>query len=146
MVLDSTLNFLLGWTIKLAKPWGIVIVSFIITLLTTLVYKYFTDQEALKKIKEDNKKLQEEMKNHKDNPTKMAELQKEMLQKSLIEPMKHQVKPLIITFLPFLLIFGWLRTTYQTAGPMLFGLEWFGTYFVTSIIFSIILRKLLKVE
>ena len=124
---------------------GVIIVAFIITLLTTLVYKYFTDQEALKKIKEDHKLLQEEMKNNKDNPKRMAELQKEMLQKGLLEPMKHQLKPLLITFIPFILIFGWLRETYQAVGDIFIGLGWFGTYIIFSIIFSMILRKVMKV-
>src|SRR3989338_1531724 len=141
MVLNSIVDFLFNWTTEFGPLWGVIIVAGIITLITTLVYKYFTDQKALKKIKEDHKDLQEEMKKHKENPAKMAELQKQLLQKGLIEPMKHQLKPLLITFIPFILIFGWLKTTYQSSGDMLFGFGWFGTYIIFSIIFSIILRK-----
>jgi|SRR3989344_1230966 len=146
MVLDNFVNILFSWTLKFGYMWGIIIIAFILTLLTTLVYKYFTDQEALKNIKEENKKLQEEMKSHKGNPAKMAELQKQALQKGLIEPMKHQIKPLLITFLPFILIFGWLRTTYGDVGTIFLGMGWFGTYFIFSIIFSMALRKVLKVH
>jgi|SRR3989344_4120309 len=143
--LNSIINFLLGWTLRLGYLWSLIIISFILALLTTLVYKYFTDQDALKKIKEDNKKIQEEIKANKDNPQKMAELQKEALHKGFIEPMKHQIKPMIITILPFILIFGWLRTTYADVGSIFLGLEWFWTYFIFSFIFSMILRKALKV-
>lgn len=152
MVIDTFFNATLGWSLHLSKEprtaalIGIVFISFLITLLSTLVYKYFTDQNALKQIKEDNKKLQAQMKEHKGNVSKMAELQKEALQKGLIEPMKHQVKPLLITFIPFILIFGWLRATYESTGDIFLSFGWFGTYIIFSIVFSIVLRKLLKVE
>lgn len=151
MVIDTVFNFLLGWTLKLGSPLvGVLIISFIITLLTTLVYKYFTDQNALKQIKEDNKKLQEEMKKYKDDPKKVMELQKEAFSKGFMEPMKHQLKPLLITFIPFLLIFSWMRKVYAASdavvlnlGIMSFG--WFGTYIISSIVFSMILRKVMNV-
>ena len=136
---------MLSWTLKFGNIGSILIITLILAFLTTLVYKYFTDQEALKKIKEDSKKLQEEMKVHKDNPKKMAELQKEALQNSFIAPFKHQMKPLLITFIPFVLIFGWLRQTFSLSGHIFLGIGWFGTYFIFSIIFSTIFRKLFKV-
>ncbi len=150
MGFDSIVNFLLGWTLKLGNFGGIVMISFIVTLLTTLVYKYFTDQEALKKIKEDNKKLQDEMKIHKDNPAKVMALQKEAFSKGFLEPMKHQLKPLLITFIPIILIFSWLGKTYgvndvKYINFLFIHLGWLGTYIVFSIIFSMILRKMMKV-
>ncbi len=145
MALEGFFNFIFGWALKLSSLLGIIIITFIITLLTTLVYKYFTDQEALKKVKEDNKRLQQEMKDHKGDVKKMAELQKEVFQKGFIEPMKHQWKPLLITFLPFILIFGWLRVTYANAGDIFLGMGWFGTYIIFSILFSMVLRKILNV-
>lgn len=145
MVLETFFNAILGWTTKLGGAWGIIIISLIITLITTLVYKYFTDQVALKKIRDDNQKLQEEMKNSKSDPKRMAELQKQMLQNGFMKPMKHQLKPLLITFIPFILIFSWLRTTYTPMGKLAFGMGWFGIYIISSIVFSMILRKLMKV-
>jgi len=146
MAFESFFNAIFGWAVKIGQLYGIIIISFIIALITTLVYKYFTDQTALKQLKEDNKKLQEEMKNAKGDVKKMADLQKQALQKGFLEPMRHQLKPLIITFIPFILIFGWLRTTYANTGPIFFGyFGWFGTYIIFSIIFTTILRKLLKV-
>ena len=145
MVLEGFFDFVFGWTFRFGNLSAILIVSFIITLLTTLVYKYFTNQDALKKLKEENQEIQKKMKEHKGDVKKMAELQKEALQKSLIEPMKHQLKPLLITFIPFLLVFGWLRLRYADTGDLLFGLGWFGIYVISSILFSMVLRKLLKV-
>ena len=143
--LNELIGFLLNWTMKYGDFGSIVIVSFILGFFTTLVYKYFTNQDALKKIKEENKRLQDEMKNHKDNPKRMAELQKEALQKSLIEPFKHQMKPLLITFAPFVLVFGWLRANFAGAGDIFLVFGWFGTYIIFSIIFSSLMRKMLRV-
>lgn len=146
MAFERFFDIIFGWAIRLTGDFGgIIIISFIITLLTTLVYKYFTDQEALKRIKDENKQLQDKMKEHKGDVKKMAELQKEALQKGLIEPMKHQLKPLLITMIPFVLIFGWLRKTYENTGDLFLIFGWFGTYVIFSIIFSMALRKLLKV-
>ena len=149
MSVSTIVDFLLGWSLKLGKFYGLLTISFLITLITTLVYKYFTDQEALKKLKEDNKGLQEEMKKHKDNPSKMMELQKEAFSKGF-EPMKHQLKPMLITAIPLLLIFTWLRKVYGVGGEIYINLGfihlgWLGTYIIFSIIFSMVLRKLFKV-
>ena len=54
--------------------------SGIIALLITLVQKYTVDQESLKKIKGEQKLLQEEMKKYKDHPEKLLELQKKQLE------------------------------------------------------------------
>ncbi len=145
MVFEKFFNSIFGWVLKFDPVYGIAVVAFIITLLSTLAYKYLTDQEALKKLKEDNKKLQEDMKNAKGDVKKMTELQKEAFQKGFIEPMKHQMKPIIVTFIPFVVVFTWLRNTYQNQGEILFSLGWFGTYIIFSILFSILLRKALKV-
>ncbi len=135
----------LGWTLKLGPLYGIIIVSFVITLITTVVYKYATDQEALKKLKDENKELQAKMKEHKENPAKIKEINSELAKKSM-ESLKHQIKPMIITFLPLFLIFGWLRKSYAGSTENIFLIfGWFGTYFVFSFIFSIVLRKVLKV-
>ncbi len=60
----------------------------------------------MKEIKENQKRIQEEMKNHKGNQEKLMELQKEMMQ-DLPEQMKHSFKPMLITLIPILLIFSW---------------------------------------
>ena len=122
---------------------GILIVSFILMLLTTLVYKYFTNQEVLKRLKEENKSLSEEMKKNRDNPQRLLELQKQQMSKSL-EPLKHQMKPMLITFIPFILVFGLLKNAYN--GILVLGMNWFWAYLIFSIVFSMILRKLMKVH
>ncbi len=145
MVLDSFFNKIFGFLIGADPLLGILTISFLLTLIITILYKVFTDQEALKTIKDELKDMREEMKNFKDDPQKMMELNKKSMQKSL-EQMKHTIKPMLITMLPLLIIFSWLRSTYSEIGPLILGLSWLWVYIISSVIFSIILRKILKVN
>jgi len=127
------------------SPAGsLLIISFILTLLTTLIYKYTTDQELMKTFKEESKKIQQEMKLLKNDPNKMMEKNKEMMEKNM-KVMKQSFKPLIYTFIPFAIIFFGLRNIYEPFGKILFGLSWIWIYIISSVIFSIIMRKVLKV-
>lgn len=145
MVLDSFFNFVFGWAITIDPAFGLILISLIFTFLVTLAYKYFTDQTLMKQLKEDLKKLRKEMKDFKDNPEKMIDIQKKSFEKSM-QQMKMQFKPMLITLIPLLLLFSWLRVTYQDTGDVLFGLSWLWIYILTSIIFSLILRKVLQVH
>ena len=79
--------------------WGIVV-----TMVSTLITKWLTDQEALKALKARQKELNADMKKHKDNPKLMEEMQMEVL-KITGTMMKSQFKPLLVTIIPFLLLF-----------------------------------------
>ena len=129
--------------------WSVIILSFVITLFVTLAYKFFTDQKLLKSIKEEMKQLQGEVKKARDNPERMMQLNQEMMRKNAIL-LKSSFKPMVITLIPILIIFGWLRKTFGNNGDLLhiFGLSfgWLGTYIISSIIFSMVLRKVLKVH
>ena len=104
-----------------------------------------TNQELMKSLKAEIKDFQKEMKGYKDDAVKMMELQKKAMQKNM-KYMKHSMKPTLFTFVPIIIIFGWLRTTYTPIGPLIFGLNWIWIYIASSIVFSIVLRKILKVH
>lgn len=145
MVLENFFNALFGWAIKISPLFGMIIISLVMTLITTLAYKYFTDQHAVKGIRDDMKNLQKEMKESADEKRKLA-ISKEIWQKNL-EAMKHNFKPMLITFIPIIVIFQWLRLAYTGYGVILFGyFQWLGTYIIFSLIFSLALRKLLNVH
>ncbi len=94
------------------KPfWAILVLSLVLSFLITLVYKRFTNQQLLKQLKEDMKKNQTSMKEHKDNPEKLAQIQQETLRANM-QLMKHSLRPTLITFLPIILIFGWVSAHY----------------------------------
>lgn len=145
MVLNSFFDAVFGRLIDYNQLIALLVISFILTLITTLAYKYLTDQNKIKLLKDELKAIQEEMKKFKDDPKKMIELQKQSFQKGFIDMMRHQMKPLIITLVPLFIVFNWLRVTYAASGDLIFGLGWFGVYFISAILFSMILRKLLRV-
>ncbi len=111
-ILDPVLNLLFGWTKLLPSALGILILALIITLITTLIYKYTTDQKLLKTVKEKQKKLQDEMKKSRDNPKKMMKINKEMMELSM-SMMKESFKSMLYTILPILILFGWIASNYS---------------------------------
>ncbi|MDP3918425.1 MAG: EMC3/TMCO1 family protein [Nanoarchaeota archaeon] len=147
MSFTSMLNPILGPIMSIPSPYNLILISFLITGAITLVYKFMTDQTLMKELKAEMKSMQKEMKEFKNDPDKMIGLQKQVMEKNL-KYMMQSLKPTIITFIPIIIIFGWLRTYYTELGDpiVLFGLSWFWSYFIITIILSIALRKLLKVH
>lgn len=90
--------------------WIIFIISVLVTLLTTVIYKYTTDQNELKKIKKEMKELKEKMKKHSNDQKKMMSIQKDMLDKNMVM-MKQSFKSMLYTFIPLILIFAWMNST-----------------------------------
>ena len=145
MVLESFFDLIFGWAVNISPLFGMIFISFILTLIVTLIYKYTTDQKSMKDLKDELKNLQKKMKEHKEDNSKMMEIQKEAMEKN-IKYMKHTFVPMILTFLPIIIIFGWIKAEYAEEGKIFFGLfGWLGTYIIFSIIFSYGLRKILKV-
>jgi len=148
MVLDSFFNAIFGWAIGQPPSLvGLIVVSIVLTFFVTLVYKFMTDQEALKSIKKEMKEIRKEMKEVKDDPTRMMELNKQSMEKSMVQ-MKNSFKPMIITFIPLIIIFGWLRNVYEGVDLNFLGFinGWLWVYIIFSMIISIILRKIMKVH
>jgi uncharacterized membrane protein (DUF106 family) len=121
-------------------------VVFIITLITTIIQKYATDQKALREIKEEQKKLQGKMNEFKNNPEKLMQLQKEQFA-MMPKQMKLSMRGIAYTGIPFILFFRWFNDYFLALGsPKFFGfLGWFWFYFIFSLIFSMILKKYMKV-
>ncbi len=106
--LDSMLNPVLLPLLKLGPFFTIFVLSFIISLIIVLVYKYFTNQEEMKRLKELQKEYTQKIKGLKDKPEEMMRIQKEAMQ-SNFQYMKHSFKATLITMLPVLLLFGWMN-------------------------------------
>lgn len=119
---------------------SIIIISIVVTFISTLITKWLTNQEHLKDLKKRQKELSEEMKKHKDNPDKLMALQSEALKITGVM-MKSSFKPLLITFIPFLILLYWLRAVFT---PIM-GTGWIWWYIVASLVSSIVLRKVMKV-
>jgi len=117
---------------------SLAVFSVVVTLISTLVQKYFTDQEHLKSLKKRQKEIQAEIRKTKE-PSVMQELNLEMMQLTGVM-FKSSMKPMFVTIIPFIILFTWLRSIYA---PILGGWIWY--YLGYSIVASIILRKVLKV-
>ena len=141
-VLDPSAGVFLNWNVTI----GMLIITGIITLITTLLQKFLTDQDALKTIKEEQKIVQEEMKLAKASPEKSMALSKKSLELTMTA-MPMTMRPLMYTVIPFVLFLRWFQD-YFTENPVhiLGFMSWFWAYLVFSIIFSSIFRKVLKVH
>ncbi len=116
--LDPVLNPVLQPLLDMSPFWGIIILALIITLIITLAYKFFTNQNEMKRLKDQQKEFQKRMKELKDKPEEMMKIQKEAM-KANLEYMKHSFKVTLITFIPIILIFGWMNghLTYEPIFP-----------------------------
>lgn len=140
--LDPSAGALLNWNLTI----GMILVVFIITLITTLIQKYATDQKALKELKHEQKILQEEMKKFRDNPAKVSELSKKQME-FIPRTFKLTSRTVLFTGIPFILFFRWFYDFFNVLGqPKFFGfLSWFWFYLIFTLLFSSILRKVMKV-
>lgn len=102
-IFDSILNPLLQ---ALGPLLSMLIVSFVVALLTTLIYRYATDQEKMKSLKSSMKRYRKKVSNAKDDPDKAMKLQKEMM-KMNGDYMRHSFKSMIFTIIPVMLFLGW---------------------------------------
>ncbi len=141
LILDPTAGKLLDFNLN----WGMVGIAGIISLSLTLIQKYTVDNETLRKLKQEQKLLSEEMKKFRDNPEKILELQKKQFE-FVPKTMDITLRPLIYTAIPIILFFRWFSDYFAALeGIKIFGFfSWFWAYLVFSIIFSMIFRKMLK--
>ena len=140
-ILDPVFSPLLNWNIFL----GMSLIVLVLSILMTLVQKYCVDQESLKEIKKRQKEIQKEMKEYREHPEKIAELSKEQFE-FMGKMMKISMGSIVYTAIPFILLFRWLSDYFSLIDYSFFGvLSWFWFYLLASIVFSSILRKILKV-
>lgn len=141
-LLDPTAGFLLNWDLN----FGMLIIVFIITLITTVVQKYATDQKTLKELRNEQKEIQKQMKEFQNHPQKLMELQKKQFA-MMPRQMKLSMRAIIYTGIPFILFFRWFNDFFIAADSPRFwlGMGWFLFYFIFAIVFGSFLRKWLDV-
>jgi len=116
--------------------WFIIFISFIITLISTLVYKYTTNQKLMKSLKEEIVILQKKGKKDKEIWNKQMTI------------MKNSLASTFYTFIPIIILFRWLSThmsTEKIINIWFIHIGWLGTYVIFTIVFSYVVRKILKV-
>ncbi len=140
----------------MAVPFGLGPITFmtlaviVITLLITVVQKFTVDQNVMRELKSDSKKMRKEVKALKDNPEKFQQHQKKMMELSM-KQMKMSFKPMMYYMIPLIVFFTWMRNVMGDTvvlRPPIWPWEmgYLGTYILLSIFFSMIFRKILKVN
>lgn len=108
MVFDKLLNPIFDPLLTLDPLWIVLIISLIVSLLITVIYKLTTNQSLMKDLKAELKEFQKEMKELRDDPKKMMEVQKKAMQTNM-KYMGHSMRATLFTFIPIILIFGWMN-------------------------------------
>jgi len=129
----------------------IFLISFGLSAMSMLVRRVVLDQQKVREHKEKIKTHQDLLKEaQKKKDLKAMQKHQEELFAVMGDQMKQNFKPMIYTTIPFLLVFGWLRDSYNGVGAVasLFGFDfgWFGWYFISSMIISLVLNGIFKVS
>ena len=138
MVIEQINGFIVAYPMP-----ALIIISAVLTLITTILMLHFTDQEHIKNLKKRNKELQKELKacHKKGEHARVQEINQEAMELSLkLMKSSFSVKMLLITLVPFFIIFRFLRGFYIP----LYGNWWILYYIVASMVASTIYRKLFK--
>lgn len=106
---NTFLDPILGWLLLLHPALAIVLVSLLVSLIVTLAIKLFTNQSLMKDLRNELKELQKEMKALKNNPDKMQKVNSRFMETNM-KYMSHSMRPTLFTFIPIILVFGWLSS------------------------------------
>jgi uncharacterized membrane protein (DUF106 family) len=119
---------------------SIITFAALISLFISLINYFVLDKDKVRSMKARQKELNKEMKEHKDNPAKVMELQKELMS-HVGENFKHSFKPMLITIIPVLVAFLWVKGIFAETS---IASSWFWYYLISAIAFSMIFRKVFK--
>jgi uncharacterized membrane protein (DUF106 family) len=119
---------------------SIIVIASLVSLFISLINYFVMDKDKVRKMKSRQKELNKEMKENKHNPEKVLELNKELMS-HIGENFRHSIKPMLITIIPVLVVFSWIKNIF--AETAISG-SWFWWYLVAAIVASMVFRKLFK--
>jgi len=125
----NILDPIFGPLLNLPTLWAVILLSFLISLIITIVYKYTTNQDLMKQLKDEMKEFQREVKELKKEPEKAMQIQKKSMQTNM-KYMMHSMRSTLFSIIPILVIFGWMNANFAY-DPILPGQE-----FTTTITFE----------
>jgi len=120
--------------------WSIIVISGFVSLFISLINYFVLDKEKVREGRARQKELNKQMKESKHDPVKTMEIQKELMSHAM-QNMKNSFRPMLITIIPILVIFWWIRGIFAETTIASVWLWW---YIGSSIVFSIIFRKVFK--
>ncbi|MBI5065070.1 DUF106 domain-containing protein [Candidatus Woesearchaeota archaeon] len=107
--LNSFFDIIFSPLLYLGTFWAVLIISLLLSVIITVIYKYTTDQNLMKQLKDEIKDLQKQSKELQNHPEKFKEVQSKMM-KTNMKVMSESLKPMLYYFLPIIFIFGWMST------------------------------------
>ena len=163
-----------GWNQRPTSAWFIAIVSVFISLLSVIVTRLLVDVEALnedmKKVNEWNQRRKRAMETADKKLWLKVKRDEEQIRQLQSRMMMKRMKPTLVTFIPFLLIFSIIRSAFSGhyyawlpfnmgGFPWIGGAHWFGQptgdeplgyskvpfslwYFITAFAFGSLLSRL----
>lgn len=129
MVFEDLLNPVFSPLLNLPTLWAVILLSFLISLVITLLYKYTTDQNLMKQLKDEMKEFQKEIKELRKEPEKAMQVQKKAMQTNM-KYMTQSMKSTLYSFIPIIIIFSWM-TAHLAYDPILPGQD-----FTTTVTFE----------
>ena len=125
-MLNWLLDPILGPLLRIEPILSILIISVTISFLISVVYKKFTNQNLMKELKAEIKELQKEMKSLKDKPDEMMKVNKKAMETNM-KYMSHSLRPTLVTFIPIIIIFGWLNS-HMAYYPLVQNMQFTSTF------------------
>ena len=129
MAFENLLNPIFSPLLNLPTLWAVVLLSFLISFIITLLYKYTTNQNLMKQLKEEMKEFQKEIKELRKEPEKAMQVQKRAKQTNM-KYMMQSMKSTLYSFIPIIIIFSWM-TAHLAYDPILPGQD-----FTTTVTFE----------
>jgi uncharacterized membrane protein (DUF106 family) len=108
MVFERLLDPVFNPLLSLGPFWALFIISFVISLVIVVIYKYTTDQNLMKTLKDEMKEFQKEIKELRESPEEAMKVQKKAMQTNM-KYMMQSFKSTLYTFVPIIILFGWLN-------------------------------------
>jgi uncharacterized membrane protein (DUF106 family) len=102
------MGFLMGWSLPLNPLVAVTILTLLISVMVVLIYKFTTNQNLMKQLKDEMKALQAEMKQLRDKPEQALEVQKKAMETNM-KYMMQSFKATFFTLIPIILIFGYMN-------------------------------------
>ncbi len=87
------------------------IVSLLVSVIITVIYKFTTNQDLMKQLKGEMKEFQKEMKELREHPEEMMKIQKKSMETNM-KYMMQSFRSTIFTILPIIIIFGWMNANF----------------------------------
>ena len=126
--------------IQTYPTWSIIVIGILVSLFISLINHFVLDKDKVRSMKVRQKEIQKEMKEHKHDHVKQTELSKELMSHTM-ENLKHSFKPMLITIIPILVIFWWMKGVFIETT---IAKTWLWWYIGTAIVSSLVFRKLFK--